>query len=523
MKEQKRIYLLNEAALEEQIHIAMEELDMNKASMLLNEIDIDETSLDPTYIQDIKERTLKKLELEVTTIPGNDNISEKPYTEKPYIEKPYTEKPYTEKSYTGKLYKDNLYKENLHKVKQGKRKGIDWKGAIACAAVIVIVILGIKHDSIVLAFQEMISLIPGVGIVDSNLGAEYRLKEQVTAENDQTTMKILYVTATENTMTVRFDLEGTYQEKLTEKNREERYNIDVFLLVNNQKIQKSHGSSGAGLSGNTFSYNCNYTFELDQKYINTKRKYTLVCEELDIRVSFRLSEIDQYTSLNDIGATQTHNNISLTASAFLKDDQLSVNVYPINNSNYNLISFNQEYNLEYFGKKMTLNTDKGIKKYIPPSYYGTGLNAPFLFDVSDDSSNFELLIPFVVVESEEIKGIDLPIPEEGEAEEVNKEIKFEYGSAIIKSVKRLAGDIGNEYGYLQINLEYTSLNENQQLVSVEFTGKNAIGFYPYFDDQNRTVAVSYMLNESDTEELQLSVINPRYVIMDSYQLDINVK
>jgi hypothetical protein len=494
MKKEKTINLLNEAAIEEQIHITMDELDKKKASMLLNDIEIDEMSLDRRYIQDIKEQTFKKLGLETTVTPSNDDISEK------------------------------LYKEKLAK-KQSKRKGINWKGYAACAAVIAILTLGIKHDSIVLAFQEMISLIPGVGIVDSNQGAQYRLKEQVTAENDQCSLKVFYVTATEKTMIVRFDLEGTFQEEpeLSEQNKKERSKIDVFLLVNNQKFQSSHGSSGSGISGNKFSYSCNYTFELDQKYINTKERYTLVCEELDIRVSFRLSEIDQYTSLDDIGASQVHNNISLTASAFLKDDQLSVNVYPINNSNYKLISFNEDYNLEYFGKKMTLNTDKGIKGYTPPSYYGTGLNAPFLFDVSDGSNDFQLSIPFVVVESEEIKGINLTIPEEGKTIEVNKEIKFEYGSAIIKSVKRLEGDIGSEYGYLKINLEYTSLNENQQLVSVEFTGKNAIGFYPYFDDQTRTVAVSYMLNEADTTQLKLSVIKPRYVLMESYLLDINVK
>ena len=490
MKEQKTIYLLNEDELEAQIHAAMEELDMNKASILLNEIDIDEPALDHTYLQNIKEQTFKKLGLEATTTTGHEKNTEK------------------------------LKKENT-----GKRKAIYWKGFVACAAAIIIVILaGIKHESIVLAFQEMISLIPGVGIVDSNQGAEYRLKEQVSAENDQCSLKVLYVTATEDALTVRFDLEGTFQEKqdLTDK-KKERKNFDIYLLVNHQKFQALNRSGAGGLSEYQFSYNCDYTFEVDKKYINTKKKYTLVCEELGIRVSFRLSNIDQYNSLSEIGATQTHNDISLTASAFRKDDQLSVNVYPINNSKYDLISFNQDFNFQYFERKMTLNTDKGIKDYTPPSYYGTGLNAPFLFDVSDGASDFVLSIPYVVVESEEENEIVLPIPVEGEVIEVNKEIKFENGSAIIKNVKRLKGDIGNESGYLQISLEYSSTNEKQQLVSVEFTGKNVIGYYPYFDDQHRTITVSYMLNEFDTKELKLSVTRPRYVLMDSYELDINIR
>lgn len=492
MKEQKTIYLLNEADLEAEIYAVMEELDMAKASMLLDEIDMNETAPDHTYIQDIKERTIKKLGLEdrAAASYGNDT-------------------------------------EGKDKESSGEKKGMGWKGYIAAVAVIILAILaGFKHDIIVLAFQDMLSLIPGVGIVKDNQEAEYRLKEQVAAENDQCSLKILYVTATDDTMTVRFDLEGTFTEeqKQREKKQEKVYDkLDVFLLVNNQKFQKYQGSSAIGTSGGQFSYNCNYTFEVDQKYINTKKEFTLVCEEYNIQVSFRLSEIEKYNSMSEIGATETHNGISLTASASLKDGQLSINIYPTNNSKYNLISFEREYNLEYFGKKMTLNTDKGMKEYTPPNYYGTGLNAPFLFDVSDGSRDFELSIPFVAVETEEKKETELPIPEEREAMEVNKEIKFENGSAIIKSVERLAGDKGSEYGYLKIFLEYTSLSENQQLVGVEFIGKGAIGSYTHYDDQNRISAISYILNESDTEELKLSVIKPRYVLMDSYQLDISVK
>jgi len=107
--------------------------------------------------------------------------------------------------------------------------------------------------------------------------------------------------------------------------------------------------------------------------------------------------------------------------------------------------------------------------------------------------------------------------------EVNEEINFESGSAVIKSVERLMDDIGNENGYLEIFLDYTSLNENKQLVGVEFTGKDAIGYYPYIDDQNRITAVSYMLNEFDTKELKLSVTKPRYVLMEPYELDISIE
>jgi hypothetical protein len=488
MKDQKTIYLLNEADLEMKINAALEDLDINEASILFNDIDMNEIELDRECMKEIKERTIKKLGLEAT-----ESIR----------------------------YGDNT--EVKHKVNAERRKDIRWKRYAAAAAIVLFILAVVNSDSIVLAFQNMISLIPGIGIVENNQEVKYRIKEPVATENDLCSLKILYGTATNDTITIRFDLVGMFTEEQRQKEKDKEDMFDVFLLVDNQKFQKYQGSSGSGISEYQYSYNCNYTFEVDQKYINTKKKYTLVCEDNNIRVNFRLSRIDQYSSPSEIGATEIHNDISLTASAFLKDGNLSVNVYPLNRSKYNLISFNQEYDLEYFKKKMTLNTDKGVKQYTPPSFYGTNLNASFVFDVSDGSNDYKLSIPFVVVEMEEEKEIKLPIPEEGETAEVNKEVAFENGSTIIKKVERLAGDVGNEYGYLKIYLEYTSLSENQQLVSVEFTGKDAVGWYPYNDDQNRVTAISYMLNESDTNELKLNVTNPRYVLMNPYMLDIKIQ
>lgn len=417
--------------------------------------------------------------------------------------------------------------EVKHKVNAEKRKSISWKRyAAAVAAVILCFLAVVNSDRIVLAFQNMISLIPGIGIVENNQEFEYRIKEPVAAENDLCSLKILHGTTTKDTITIRFDLEGIFTEEQRQNGKERKYmlnKLDIILLVDNQKFDNYNGSSGCGISEYAYSYHCNYTFKVDQKFINTKKKFTLVCEDNNIRVKFRLSKIDQYGSTSEIGTTETHNEISLTASTSLKDEKLSINVYPINESKYNLISFNNEYDLEYFKKKMTLYTDKGVKKYIPPSFYGTNLNASFTFDVSDGSKDFILSIPFVVVETEEVKKVNLPIPEEGETAEVNKEVAFEYRSAIIKSVERLAGDVGNEYGYLKIHLEYTSLNENQQLVSVEFIGKDAVGWYPYKDDQNRVTAISYMLNESDTTELTLDITKPRYVLMTHYMMDIKIQ
>lgn len=485
--------MLNNAELELKIHSAMYDLDLNEATILLQNIDTNAIEIDHDYMNEIKDQTMKMLGLEVTETTR---------------------------------YASN--KEVNRKVDSKTRKGfIRWiRYTAAVAAVILCFAAIINSDSIVFAVQNMISLIPGIGIVEDNQTFQYRIKEPVEAKNDQCSLKILYGTTTKDTITIRFNLEGIFTEEQRQKTKDSKdmlNKLNIYLLVDNQKFDKYNGGSGSGISEYTYNYNCNYTFEVDPKYINSKEKFTLVCEDNKISVDFRLCKIDEYSTTSEIGTTQTHNDISLTTDSSLKDGVLSIYVYPINESKYNLISFNQEYDVEYFKKKMTLSTDKGIKNYTPPSYYGTDLNAAFTFDVSDGSSDFVLSIPFVVVEAEEIKEVSLPIPEEGEIAEVNHEVTFEYGSAIIKSVERLAGDVGNQYGYLKINLDYISLDENQQLVGVEFSGAQRLGWYTKKDDQNRVIAIEYMLNESDAKELKLEVIKPRYILMTPYSMDINIK
>jgi|GEM_PF-4891231 hypothetical protein len=479
MKEYKGNELESTSNLEEEIRCIMEELDEGQASSLLEGVDREETP-NREYIQEIRDITFKKLGLDATAT--------------------------------------NEYDTEIEDNKKLKRNNLHWKRYVAAAAVILIVILtSFNRDRVVFALQDMISLIPGVGIIENNDNDYYKLKKQVYVNKNECTLNILYVNASKNSMTIRFDNEGFYKKKREKNNLAPP---DVFLYINNREFKKLYGSSGSSFSEYSFSQNCDFTVNLDPKYINSRTKFTLVCKEFNIKANFRLQKIEQHSNLNEIGSTQSHNDISLTADAYLKDGQLSVNIYPINHSKYDLISYEDEFEFKYFGKEMILNTNKGVKDCITPSYSGTGINSPFFFDVSDGSEDFKLTIPYVVVETEEEKEITLPIPKEGEKIELNKEVYFENGTAIIKSVEKLPGD---EFGYLKINFDYISPNEKQQLVSVGIDNKIELTGNTHFDEQNRLESFDYFLNASDTKELKLYLTTPRYVIMDPYQFNLNVK
>lgn len=482
MKE-KITYLQNEHDTEEKIVDLMEKLNLEEASLLLKDITAEDAYLNPKSIQSIKEKTFQKLGMEHSTpVQQNAGIST-------------------------------------------KRTG--WKGLVISAAVVLLCLLAWRNgNSIALAFNNILSLIPGVGIIENNPEILYRLNTPVGVEGEQGTLNILSVVATKDAMTVNFSFERknyTEEQLMADKQEEwdklvkggEQEKPNIYILTDNQKFQMTCGSNSAGLTENY-----NYTFELEDGYVDPSRTYKLVYEDYHIDADFQIVSLEQYQSLDEIGATDIHNNISLTATASLQDGQLMVNVYPVNYTEYNLISFDQDYSFEYFGKKLKLKTEKGEKDFTLPDSYGSGMNAGLTFDVSDGAKDYLLSIPYIVVESKEEEKITLPIPEEGETIELNKEVEFENGSVIIKSVEKLIQEGGNEFGDLKVNLEYKNVDESQQLVGIELTRKTSEGWSVEYDAQNRVKTICYMLEKSDKNKLKLYVVKPRYVFMDEYSLKL---
>lgn len=486
--EKKKTYLLNEKETEQIITDLMSEFDIEETEMLLKNNKMDDEKLDTASVQEIKVRVAQKLRMNRNT--EHDRIK--------------------------------------HLKKRSK-----WKTfAVSAAVVLFCVFAWSNSESIVHAYNKMFGLIPGVGIIEDEQDVLYQLESPVSVETDQGILNIFSVVATKDNMTVSFSFERknyTEEQLIMDKQKEwERLKQDgklqdpnVYLLVDQQKNKRSGGSIAAG--GSTENHFA--SFELEEHLIHPSKTYTIQYEEYDIRADFQLIALEQYHSLAEIGATDTHNNISLTAIHSIADNhQLQVNVYPINYSKYNLVSFQSEYDIKYFGKKLALKTENGDKDYTLPGSYGSGMNAAYTFDVSDGSQEYILHIPFVVVESNEEQRVTLPIPKEGEVLEVNKEVAFADGTAIISSVEKVIQEGQNEYGHLIINLRYQSLKDSQQLVRVKATRKTSEGWFEDYDDQGRLKAIGYMLERSDRNKnsIRLFITQPRYVLLDEYNLVLNI-
>lgn len=493
--EEKIKSMQNNTALDDKIISVMDELDAEETTSLLKNIDMHSAGLRKEEIEKLKERTLNKLNLtpasreqEGGTAPLSVNTDGK------------------DKS----IYRNRF--------------------AVAAAAVLLCIII-LQYNNIAYAFQHMLSLIPGVGIIENDREIMYQLKEPVFTEDEQATLTITSAVASNQEITIRFEFARknyTEEQLMADKDAEweklkkrgEMKKPNIYLQVDSQDYHGYYGSSGSGLK-ETFSY----TFELAPEHIDSSKNYKLVYEDYNISADFKLVTLEQYSSLNEIGITAIHNNISLTATSSLENNELKVHVYPLNYSDYNLISFDREYDFNYFDKKLVLQTDKGDKTYTLPDSYGSGMNAAYTFDLSDGAKYNILSIPYIVVESKEEAKVTLPIPEEGVILPVNKEVFFDEGSVIIKNVEKITHDEENNqsdfYAELKVDLEYKSKASKQQLVGIDLTNKKSEGKSWEYDEQYRIKTIYYMLDKPDKSKIKLYLTKPRYVLMEEYNLDLS--
>lgn len=472
--------------MEKKIMDTMEYLDIEETDKLVSIYDIGKADIDEDLIEDIKKRVKRKIELD---------------------------------SKISKITKDN----------PSRKYG--FKKYISIAAVLILALLVTPNNILVEGFNRILQIIPGLGLVEvENQEVLYRLKDINSSENNTALLEILSAAGKKDRITIGFSLERkniTEDEVLIEKEKEfERLKnkgqlekIKAYLEVDGQRYEVD-GASRAGDGIKDFHI---MTFNLDESNIGTDRVYKLIYEEYDISAQFELVDLEQYSTLDEIGSNDIKNNISLTAVGNLENNKLGITIYPLNYSNYRLISFESEFDLEYFGKRIILKEGDKEKNYTLPSSYGSGFRPQYSFDIENEESDFIFHIPFVLVESSEEKSLRLPIPREGGLAEVNKELEFNDGTVIIESVEHIKYDFGAEDRYLKVNLNYKNQKENMEMVGVKLTRKRSEAWFEEFDEYGRLSAINYLLEKPDIGQIKINIINPRYLFMDEYNLQIKGK
>lgn len=402
------------------------------------------------------------------------------------------------------------------------------------AACVLLILILFNHNNIVQAFVSFFGLIPNVGIVTEEDDIRYILKETSQASNSNGTLTIENATATNESLTIGFTYReaaaSSEEELLSQKDSEWDELIknnaspskDFTLIMDSTYLSFSSGISSSGLREDHMEHNYSLTYQTDKDSILPDKKYTLYFQEKELTVDFELTLLDTVNSIEELGATKTQNNISLTAVTKLSDDILQVSVYPMNNSEYKLISFYRDYEFKYRNQTLRLLTDQGEKDFTLTGRSGLNDTPVYTFDLSDNSVPYELYIPYVVVQSNETTKVKLTIPEPGEIKEVNKELQLDHGSVVITSVERVKQSFDGDS--LLIHFGYPEEADNS-LVYFGLSGtEGSEAWSEFYDDQGRLSALEYALYDNiDKNNITFKVTNIYYLLDEEYHIPINVE
>lgn len=406
---------------------------------------------------------------------------------------------------------------------------------VACTAAAVILIISLSVvgvDNVKAVISQAFSFIPGFGIVENNDSINYILSNTVTAENENAILTLNNAIATKDSITVMFSLQRkNYSEEQLIKDKQEEWDQlqesdklvqpKVILYTNGNEYTDPMGSTSCGMI-DTSSFT--YTLKPDEIHKNTT--YKLTYKDFNLTLEFELKDYQTYSDLNQIGATGYNNNISLTAVPTFDGDNVDVNLYYINKSQYRINSFNKIY-YGYKGDDLNLVTNSGTKSYTLPDGY-SGVNQKYVFKVNATDTDFTLNIPYIVVQSNENKKISLPIPKVDQVINVNKKVKFNDSTMTIVSVKRVhTANDGNDSLMLSIN--YDNKRSNLIMFGAQFNRINIFGtpqnggYSSEIDTNDIESTVYYNLKKGDKGTLRLKISDPQYYLTDAYNLKFDRK
>ena len=397
--------------------------------------------------------------------------------------------------------------------------------AIAAAMIIIVIsIFSIGFDNVVSAMGRLFGFVPGYGITEGSQSIQYIIDgHNISAENSQAILTINSVIATKNNLTLNCYIKlKNYHEEKNLSYIENNINTDknnLVMAVNGKEYRPSGCSIGSGGKIEDISA----AFHIEQANLSTKNTYTFNYKKYNLSVEFRLKVPEGYDSLEEIGPTDTNNNISITAVSSLQDNKLLVELYPVNKSGLTITSFTKEFDFGYEKKDLSLETDKTSHSYALPEGF-MGVNNKFYFNVLPEEKNLTLKIPYLIVKSQEkMKKVTLKIPEEGERVTINKKVKFKNSTLVITDVERIKNE--NLNGALRIYFKFQNKDKNMVMFNAEFRRVNILGMeqgggYSTNLKVGIPQSIDYSLDEPDGDVLRLGIKDPEYFLLGEYNLKL---
>lgn len=442
-------------------------------------------------------------------------------------------------------------------VKKERGKTVMWRKWAAVAAVLVIATAAvITSPSAQAAIKKIFSFIPGMTIEEQTDNEESYSGILYSMDGDPVTKSDGNITVTlENayvsdynidvvyTITLDFIDENNIDYKMTAEDLQkilDDNDVSSFIkvtddngfgpffevvhkiTVDGKTYDNLQSYGGGSMSKRTMTARLEHISDIINEYgVNLP----IVLEIGNLSFDIKLKPIEFYESVEQIGPTAMHNNISVTAMPRWDGEVLNIKFYALNYS-----EFTQTYGFIQY-------KDDGIDKVLPyleiggkniPAEYDGGDGTEFYFDLSpygfsDDEKNAAILhVPVVEVRNDEEAVLNFKINKD-KTIDFPKKISLKYSDIIINNMT-----VGTEDWDDSIGIEFTVKNKYDNIIldGISFekaNGSSAGGSSSWTERNDETWKAAFssdaVKDVMDYNGICLS--SPTYILTDEYVFTLN--
>lgn len=447
--------------------------------------------------------------------------------------------------------KKRIEKQTLKKMKKEQKRFS--RKQIAVAAICLVAVLGIVgREPIQAAFERLFHYLPGAGMYvdeEENVYYEAEIIHGEFTENDiHVQLKNVY--AENYAVHMEVVMTGTLleltQEEYEDDSPDKYDKLEEMYALTMEYDGEEHEMTAPSKGVLTEDENDTYMitrYRRDyQRYVkNVEQTYTVHIAGLENTLSFRLTANTGKEQPENIGASQTQNDITITAKADVTDQGIWLEYYILTDERLPYFDYDFLYtviplpygchtideftkdkvlDMEYVtnkdGERLIYKESEAVENGKRMLVEGTAEDFPITFHRS----------PLTGI-GKERETVEIPMPES--IRSLNQTVEFPYGTVTFEKVKgeriELSGqnaageEILVEAKDLEITYTITPDEGKRQLYGVFMEVKGSLDSYPkqVFPDEDGKYRVHALVG-SNNETVTLELYDPYYWIVDDYTL-----
>lgn len=447
--------------------------------------------------------------------------------------------------------KKRIEKQTLKKMKK-EQKCFSRKQIVAAVICLVAVLVIVGREPIQAAFERLFHYLPGAGMYvdkEENVYYEAEIIHGEFTENDiHVQLKNVY--AENHAVHMEVVMTGTlleltqaeYEDDSSDKYDKLEEMYALTMEYDGEEHDMATHSKGVTAEDENDTYMITRYRRDYQRYVkNVEQTYTVHIAGLENTLSFRLTANTGKEQLENIGASQTQNDITITAKADVTDQGIWLEYYILTDERlpyfdhdflYTMIPLpygchtideftkdkvlDMEYVTNKNGERLIYKESEAVENGKRMLLEGTAEDFPLTFHRS----------PLTGI-GKERETVEIPMPVS--IRSLDQTVEFPYGTVTFEKVKgeriELSGqnaageEIVAEAKDLEITYTITPNEGARQLYGVFMEVKGSLDGYPkqVFPDEDGKYRVHALVG-SNNETVTLELYDPYYWIVDDYAL-----